>query len=656
MFGRSLFPTAACLEPIRRPLRERGRLGRMMRAGCPRSGFWDGLLGGLLLALVAGSLWADPKPADAGSPEAKSGNAKTDGGAQPNAHAKPADAKSGDRKAAEQAEDDSAEKLASQQERIADRFKHLEEVLLRMAELNGVSDPRRAALLKKAVAQSKEQLVDIQFERLIELLQKDQLSRAIENQAELDKDLLALLELLLSEDRAKQLAAQKRRYQDYLKQINAIIKEQKNLQGRTAGGERTDRVAGEQGKLAEKTGGLANDMHRGEDPKGKGEKEADEKGKTKDAAKPKGDQQGQGKSPGESPAKGQTEGKAKAKANGEGKSQKKEGQGKEQGKAEGQAEDGAKSAAKNKAKGAAKSKGKGQAPDQGQSEQQAEGPGDQEQDQQNQDVNPARKRLQAAQDRMRQAEEKLKQAQREGAVDKQEEALRELEQAKAELEQILRQLREEEVQRMLAMLEARFKKMLQMQREVYEGTVRLDRVPAAERSQNHEIESGRLSNKEGQIVVEADKARLLLHEDGSSAVFPEALEQVREDMQQVVLRLAQGKVEPITQSIESDIMAALEEMIDAVKKAQKDRDRKKPQQPRPRQGEPQRPPLVDVLAEIKMIRAMQMRVNTRTERYSKLVDGEQAEQAELIQALQRLAEREQRIHRVTRDLELGRNQ
>jgi len=208
---------------------------------------------------------------------------------------------------------------------------------------------------------------------------------------------------------------------------------------------------------------------------------------------------------------------------------------------------------------------------------------------------------------------------------------------------------------MLAMLEARFRKMLVLQREVYEGTIQLDKIPKPQRSHNHEIESGRLSSKQQRIVVEADKALLLLHEDGTAVAFPEAVEQMREDMQQVVYRLARAKVGEITQAIEEDIIAALEEMIEALKKAQKDLEEGDP--PPPGQpGSPQDPPLVDVLAELKMIRALQMRVNRRTQRYSKLIEGEQAERAELIDALQRLAEREQRIYRVTRDLELGRNQ
>ncbi len=117
--------------------------------------------------------------------------------------------------------------------------------------------------------------------------------------------------------------------------------------------------------------------------------------------------------------------------------------------------------------------------------------------------------------------------------------------------------------------------MLQMQEEVYEGTLRLDKIPVAERTHNQEIEASRLSGKESQIVVEVDKADLLLREDGTAVAFPEAVEQMRDDMQQVVSRLAEAKVGKITQGIEEDVIAALKEMIAALKKAQKDQDDKK---------------------------------------------------------------------------------
>jgi hypothetical protein len=498
-------------------------------------------------------------------------------------------------KTAKGPEPGSADKLSLEQRRIAEKYKHLEDVLLRMAEMNAATDPKRAALLKKAVAQSKDQLIGVRFERLVELLGQDSLSRALENQSELDQDLYALLELLMSENRSKSIENEKKRIQEYLKQLGTIIKQEKDIQARTNGGDDSKRLAGEQNKVAKKTGDLAKDIQKNEEKPQGGVKKPDAKKA----------EEGKGKDGKEGQGKGGKEGK--------------DGKGKE-------------------GKGGKDSDGKG---------------GQCEGEPQSGPENPAKKRLEAAQKRMQEAEKQLEEAKRQGAVEKEEDAIRELEQAKAELEEILRQLREEEIARLLAMLEARFRKMLQMQEEVYEGTIRLDKVPATERTHNHEIEASRLSGKESQIVVEVDKASLLLREEGSAVAFPEAVDQMREDMQQVVTRLAQTKVDKITQSIEEDIIAALKDMIAALKKAQKENKEKKP--PGDCSGSCE-PPLIDMLAELKMIRALQMRVNTRTTRYSKMIEGEQADNAELVEAIRRLAEREQRIYRVTKDLEMGKNQ
>jgi hypothetical protein len=257
---------------------------------------------------------------------------------------------------------------------------------------------------------------------------------------------------------------------------------------------------------------------------------------------------------------------------------------------------------------------------------------------------------------MKQAQQRLEEAKRAGAAEEQKKAIEELEKAKADLEKILRQLREEEIERMLAMLEARFRKMLELQIKVYESTLRLDKVAEAARDESFEISAGRLSREEALIVREADKALTLLYEEGSAIAFPEAVGQMRDDMEEIVIRLAQQKTSFITQGLEEDVISALEEMIEALVKAQKEAEQKKQKPGKPQQGQPQDPPLVDNLAEIKMIRALQMRVNKRTERYSKMIDGEQADRPELLKALDRLSERQQRIHKVTRDIHLGKNE
>jgi hypothetical protein len=467
-----------------------------------------------------------------------------------------------------------ADKLATEQERVAQRYKHLEDVLLRMAELTAASDPRRAALLKKAVAQSKDQLIAVRLDRLVELLGEDQLSHALENQTEVGQDLRALLELLMSENRAKHIANQRARIREYLRLLNGLITQQKDIQGRTAGGDDAKQLAGQQQKLGEKTGELAREIRKNEEQKAEGDQ------KKPESEKPKaGGQKNPGKQGDQSNATPQTPREPSA-------------------------------------------------PD----------------------------RLDAARQHMQQAEAKLAKPERRSVEPQQEEAIRELQLAKAELEKILRQLREEEIGRMLAMLEARFRQMLQWQEEVYEGTVRLDKVPSAERGHNHEIESSRLGGKESQILVELDKALLLLRDDGSAVAFLEAAQQMRDDIVQIVERLAAAKVGRLTQTTEEDVLAALKEMIEAFKKAQKDRDNKKQDLGMPMKGRPEDPPLVDLLAELKMIRALQMRVNLRTSRYGTLITGEQADNAEIVEALKRLAERQERIYRVTHDLQIGKNQ
>ncbi len=476
------------------------------------------------------------------------------------------------------------ERLSAEQRRIADQYRHLEEVLLRMAELNASTDPRRAELLLKAVAQSKEKLIGVQFERLVELLDEDKLSQALDGQGDLQKDLDRLLELLLSENRDKRIAAEKARIREQLKRLNRVIREQKALEGRTEGGGDAKQLADGQGELAQKTGRLAEEMKSGD-----GGSDRRQGGEGNEGGQPAGGQKG-GESGGK-PSDGQS-GQKDEKSD------------------EGQSRD---------SSDAAKS--------------------------------PAAERLQAARDKMKEAQESLEKAQREGAVEKQEEALQRLEEAKAELEKILRQLREEEMKRMLTSLAARFENMLKLEREVYKGTQVLDKTPPGRRAHEHEIAADRLAGKQSSVAQEADKTLVLLKEDGTAVAFPEAVAQMRDDMQEASERLGRGLTDRITQGIEEDVMAALEEMIEALKTAIEKLEEGKTQNSPPG-GMEQDPALIEQLAELKMIRALQMRVNLRTERYAKLLGGEEARNPDLQDALRGLAEREAKIHEVTRKLDL----
>ncbi|HYO25617.1 MAG TPA: hypothetical protein VEQ85_11800, partial [Lacipirellulaceae bacterium] len=121
-------------------------------------------------------------------------------------------------------------------------------------------------------------------------------------------------------------------------------------------------------------------------------------------------------------------------------------------------------------------------------------------------------------------------------------------------------------------------------------------------------------------------------------------------------RLNRAKVDMITQGMEEDVIASLEQALKMLQQSLQDLRDQKAQQSSGGGGQPGEQPLVDQLAELRMIRELQVRVNRRTEQYGALVGGEQALEAELLGLLDELALRQAKIVEATRDLETGSNQ
>jgi hypothetical protein len=151
---------------------------------------------------------------------------------------------------------------------------------------------------------------------------------------------------------------------------------------------------------------------------------------------------------------------------------------------------------------------------------------------------------------------------------------------------------------------------------------------------------------------------VLLGEDGTSVAFPEAMEQARDDMQSIVRRLSETKVDMITQALEEDVIEALEDSLATLQQAIEDlrEQRAQQQQPPSSGGEPGEQLLIEPLAEMKMIRLLQVRVNRRTQQYGARIQGEQAADAEIVEALEQLGARQQKIFQATRDLHTKENQ
>ena len=527
-----------------------------------------------------------------------------------------------------------SEQLTAQQRLLADKYVQMERLLDDMARVEAFTNPQRAALLMQALTQSKERLTAVKMNSVVELLTQEQLQRALENQREAHADLQALLELLSREDRPDRLKREQERIREYIREVERLIRLERSLQGRTEGGAELAELARDQAQIADRAGQLADRIRETEE----------------DAGRDGDDQPGDGQPGDGEPGDGEP-------GDGEpGDGEPGDGEPGDSGASAGDPSDGGAGDAANGSPSEAGESGAG-SPGEGEG---ADAAGGESAGGEPPEAHPARQRIEAAEQRMREAHERLERAEREGAVEEQERARQELEAAKAELERILRQLREEELERVLALLESRFRRMLESQVRIYEETVRLDNVPAERREPRVPVAAGRLATEERKLVVEAERALQLLLEEGSSLAFPETVSQMRDDMQQVAQRLEAAQVGALTQAIEQDIIAALEEMIDALQTAQQDLEDQTTDPMDLPPMDPQAQPLVDALAELRMVRALQMRVNTRTQRYARLLANledpvGQATEPELVTALEQLSQRQERIHRITRGLALGKN-
>ncbi len=569
-----------------------------------------------------------------------------------------------------------ANPLTTEQQQVASRYKKLEDLLLRSAELESAENPARSALLQQAAQLGKQsQLADL-LARAATRLDKKQYSQALEDQRTSRESLKRLLELLQSENRGERVREQRDQVRRWIEETDRLLRLQKSLSGRTEGGQEMQQASGDQQKLSNKAEEIVNELrgdkvekdpqasdgkstkptNQDNDPKAQDGKKTDEKPKgdpsekpasnDKSADKPKED--GKSSDPKDSdPKDGDSQSKSAESKGADGKpddspaqeSQPAESEsGKSQEKIEGQPQQGQ--------------------PQQGQPQQGKSG--EQQQPESKDPTERARKRIEQAQRKMEEAKKALDDSERKDAVEKQREAEAELRSAIEALEEILRQLREEEIERSLASLETRLRRMLEMQNKAFEETQRLQEITGEQAARQIEIRASKLAGEERKILNEGERAFLLLREEGSSAAFPEAMEQVNTDIGNVAERLARADIGKLTTTIEQEIISSLEEMVTALVQVQKEqKEKKQKEQPgQPPQGEPGEQPLVDKLAELRLIRTLQVRINNRTNTLSQMLDDPadvvgQVTAAEVLGEVKALAKRQASIQQVARDIVTG---
>jgi len=606
-----------------------------------------------------------------------------------------------------------------EEDRLLREWKQFEGVLVRMAQrLDKGSNPEdkaRAEGLRKAIDLANKEGVENRFQKLIttlvtsKTLTVDDLQKATEQNTELIKIMRDMLELLLTDNEVLRRREEIARITEILKQVEGIIRAEKITQARIEGnkvdpgtiGKEQNKITKNAESVARAIGAKPNEKSDGKEGEAKGDKSNANKGEPKDDHKgPKGDN----KDPKAGDPKKDPNDKKDPAADSKGKpgdpkdagdSKGKPGDPKDAGDSKPKSSDSKPGDPKNKdnkpAEAKAKPDNKGDAkpgdskdgkPSDPQAGQSKPSPGNPQQNQaqnkpnqnqqannnqnqnQNQPQNPqseqAKKQIQEAIENMKKAEDELKKPDRDKSAEDVANAIKKLEELRKELEKRLRQLREEELERLLANLQSRCERMLAMQQEVYEGTKRVHGVvqtyPDKKPTRAEEQRSQQLSTREGEIVKLANSTLQLLEAEGSAVAFSGALGDVRDDMANVEKRLDKYDVSPFTQRIEEDIIAQLKEMIEALKKAQQDIQDKKNNPPKENNGQPPPQKLLDLLAELKLLRSMQVQVNKRTKDYGATYQGEQADESQVQGEIQQLSKRQVKIEEMLKNIATGKNQ
>jgi uncharacterized protein (UPF0147 family) len=247
---------------------------------------------------------------------------------------------------------------------------------------------------------------------------------------------------------------------------------------------------------------------------------------------------------------------------------------------------------------------------------------------------PGQQSLDQAQGEMQDATEALGRSSPQQATPPQDRAIDRLQQAKKELEKALNQLRQEQREETLRDLEARFREMLSRQRPINEATIRLDRTDRQESTsvprkfrRAEQLELADLSTEQRALSQDAATCLHILDEDGTTIAFPRVMEQLSDDMATVADRLAAYRVAVLTQTIEQEIVDTLEQLLEAVQQMQRENEQQSGASGMPMMDGDT--PLLPPSAELKLLRASQVRINTRTQ----VIASARSEQTDSEQAL-----------------------
>jgi len=187
----------------------------------------------------------------------------------------------------------------------------------------------------------------------------------------------------------------------------------------------------------------------------------------------------------------------------------------------------------------------------------------------------------------------------------------EMEQAREKLAQAIADAEKQQQDQAIARIIDLLGKMLYAQQQASQETQRLDikKSDGQAWSRPEELSLAKLSNEEGRLGDEALRIIKMLTDEGTTAVFPQVLKQVEADLRDVQNMLGDKQTGPLTQAIQGQVEKNLQGMIDALKQEQQRRKK----QGGGGGGGNCTPPLIPPVAELKMLKGLQLDIKARTD-------------------------------------------
>ena len=268
-----------------------------------------------------------------------------------------------------------------------------------------------------------------------------------------------------------------------------------------------------------------------------------------------------------------------------------------------------------------------------------------------------------ASEKMSSASESLSGAKAGKAAGQQEEALDELEKGREKVEDTLEALQEAFRNQLIAYLKEKFTYMLAQQKSATSSTRSLDlklrALNLAAGGKQPEIGikdrqlAKRLAASELRLSTVCDDVLDVLSEDGTTLVFPEIVVELKADLEQTGGLLDNLQTGDSTRMIQKDIEDTVSEVLAALEEAAKKPPPPSPNKGREKKNQNSSAPLLAKSAELKMVRALQLRINRRTSRFDtsrKSVDLSSEARSHLREIGRKQKEVEKLLRRIARSI------